>query len=143
MSVATPARRWLRGTRGRLLTVLLVCLAGVATLGASGMRGTLVYYRTPTEALAAPPAQRFRLAGLVEPGSLHRDGSTLRFVLTDGVSSVQVLDVGQTPQLLREGLGAVAEGNLDKQQVFHSDLVLVRHSNEYRPPDVPSGASAP
>lgn len=130
------------GPRGRLLVVLLACLAGVAVLGASSLRGTLVYYRTPTEVLRHPPAstQSFRLAGLVVAGSLRRAGNQVDFVLTDGARDIQVVHRGDTPQLLREGQGAVVEGTLDSRHVFHSHLVMVRHSNEYRPPPVRTAA---
>lgn len=127
--VATPRRR--------ALTVVAVVLAGLSVLGAGGLRDSLIYYRTPAEVAATPPppGERFRLAGLVVGGSLHRSADTVVFVLTDGVQEVRVEHSGQTPQLLREGSGAVVEGTLSGG-TFRSDLVMVKHSNEYRPPTV-------
>lgn len=123
--------------RGRLVTVAAVVVVGLALLGAGGLRDALVYYRTPSEVVAAPPAanERFRLAGLVVDGTLERHGDVVEFVLTDGVQDVPVENRGEVPQLLREGLGAVVEGTFSGG-VFSSDLVMVKHSNEYTPPTV-------
>jgi cytochrome c-type biogenesis protein CcmE len=57
------------------------------------------------------------------------------------VSSLPVVHRGDAPQLLREGSGAVVEGVL-RGGTFASDLVMVRHSNEYRPP-APGARAAP
>jgi len=124
------SRRW------RLLSVVGVVAVGLSVLAISGLKDTLVYYRTPSEVVdhAPSPDTRFRLAGLVMTGSLHRTGDEVDFTLTDGVDDVRVVHHGDTPQMLNEGQGAVVEGTLDRARVFHSDLVMVRHSNEYHPP---------
>ena len=36
--------------------------------------------------------------------------------------------------MFREGIGVVVEGKYDGQQ-FQADRVIVKHSNEYRPPE--------
>ena len=119
----------------RLLVVVGAVAGALALLGASGLADTLVYYRTPTEVLAELPSEddRLRLGGLVQTGSLERVGAEARFSVTDGVASVPVLYVGALPAVFAEGQGAVVEGWLRSDGLFVGDLVLVKHSNEYRP----------
>jgi cytochrome c-type biogenesis protein CcmE len=127
-----PAPRHRRAAIG-LLT--LIVAAGVALLVTAGLHGTLVYYRTPSE-LATRPAtgQRVRLGGQVVPGSVRREGPLTRFDLTDGERRVVVVQRGGVRGTLREGEGAVVEGSLATDGVFHADRVEVKHSNEYRAP---------
>jgi cytochrome c-type biogenesis protein CcmE len=117
--------------RARLL-LLAVTVAGAVLLVGAGLQHTLTFYRTPSQVQQAPDA-RVRLGGEVEPGSLHTDGGTTRFELTDGTSRVEVEQVEDLPGTIREGQQAVVEGTLDRQGVFHSDTVMAKHGNEYRP----------
>nr|WP_055501537.1 cytochrome c maturation protein CcmE [Nonomuraea pusilla] len=126
-----------RGGAGRRRLPLLLVVAGAAVfcvLAVSGMGQGLVYYRTPTELAgrAADPAHRLRVAGLVLPGSVREDGGMLRFQLTDGVTRVDVVHRGERAPLFRAGQGAVAEGSLGADGLFHSDRLMLKHSDEYR-----------
>lgn len=120
-----------RSPRARL-AVVGVALAGVlGVVAVSGLSDSLVYYRTPSEVRQSPEPGRLRLGGMVETGSVVRQGATLRFVLTDGAHDVPVTFDGRTTGVFREGQGAVVEGNLDHSGLFHADTLLVKHSNEY------------
>jgi cytochrome c-type biogenesis protein CcmE len=126
-------------TRFRAGVVVAAVAVALGVLGWTGLDESLVYYRTPTEVAESPPGdgQRIRLGGLVVPGSVHRsaaDGS-LTMQVTDGVTEITVLHSGSLPQIFEEGQGAVVEGVLDGSGRLHSDHLMVRHSNEYRPPD--------
>lgn len=133
----TPPRRTLWSRRTRAIVLGVVALAGVVVLAASGFQDTLTYYRTPTEVAhdQPPPDQRFRVGGLVVPGSVERDGGRVSFVLTDGATDIDVVSSSTPPQTFRAGQGAVVEGLLVNQGTFRADRVLVRHSNEYRAPE--------
>ena len=115
---------------------LLVVVAGVLVFG--DLSGQLVYYLTPTEAVEQHDAgddRRFRLAGTVEPGSVSAEGAdAVAFVVTDGRTSVDVQHVGAPPQLFQEGIEVVVEGSWDRA-TFRSDTMLVKHDEEYYPPD--------
>lgn len=120
--------------RLRLLVVGVSAAAAFGGLGVVGLGDAAVYYRTPTEVLeqAPPEGQRLRLGGLVLPGTVRSDGTTVRFELSDGVSAVTVVHRGDPSGVFQEGQGAVVEGLLEPGGVFRSDLVMVKHSNEYR-----------
>ena len=81
-----------------------------------------------------PQGERFRLGGLVAPGSLQRMGGDLIFAVTDGVHQVQVSYSGVLPDLFSEGKGVVAQGRLSGVQ-FIADEVLAKHDENYMPPE--------
>ncbi len=125
--------------------VLLVLIAGsLAWVGTRALSGSLVYYVTPTELLQqAPPAgERLRLGGRVVPGSVHDVQDGVDFVVTDGTTRMTVVHTGGTPGLFRTGIGVVLEGTYGADGAFHSDTMLVKHSEEYRPP-APGATPAP
>jgi cytochrome c-type biogenesis protein CcmE len=84
-----------------------------------------------------PPGKRFRLGGLVQPGSLvHGDNLKVTFEVGDGSAALPVSYQGILPDLFREGQGVVAEGALDASGVFKADTVLAKHDEKYMPKDV-------
>jgi cytochrome c-type biogenesis protein CcmE len=125
-----------RGRRTAIGLLALVLAAGVALLVVAGLQDTVVYYRTPSElADQAATGERVRLGGQVVPGSVSRQGSLTRFRLSDGQRQVTVVQRGGVPGTFCEGEGAVVEGVLAADDVFHADRMEVKHSNEYRAPD--------
>lgn len=122
--------------RFRAVVAVAVAVVAVGALSWSGIDESLVYYRTPTEVIREPPAEdeRVRLGGMVVPGSVSREGGAVSMLVTDGVHEVDVTHEGALPQIFEEGQGAVVEGYYTDGRL-HSDLLMVRHSNEYRPPD--------
>lgn len=119
---------------GLLAMLGLLALAGGLVLKA--FRQNLVFFVTPSEIVQgrAPAGERFRLGGLVAPGSVQRDGSDLRFAITDGAQQVVVAYRGALPDLFREGKGIVAQGRLAGLQ-FVADEVLAKHDENYMPPE--------
>ena len=117
-----------------------VTLLGLVLTGASllvlvvvGLSSAVVYYRTPTELLAARDRGATRLYGLVVPGSVRTDPATRRldFRVTDGTDSVEVESSALPTALFRDGVGVVLEGSLGPGGVFVADNILVKHSEVY------------
>ena len=103
------------------------------------MRDSIVFFSTPTMAAEKqiPAGKRFRLGGLVQPGSLVRgDNLAVNFIVADGSAVVPVAYKGILPDLFREGQGVVTEGALDASGVFRADTVLAKHDETYMPKDV-------
>ena len=104
-----------------------------------GIRDRAAYFYTPADIAAGEAEQgRFlRLGGMVERGSIQRqpDGITIRFVLTDGKAATPVTYRGITPDLFREGSGAVAEGRM-QGTTFVADNILAKHDERYMPPEL-------
>jgi len=128
----TPRRRRLFIAAG---SVGAVGIAAALVLNA--FRSNLVFFYTPTQVAAreAPVGHPFRLGGLVERGSLQRDGVQVRFVVTDTVRAVPVRYEGILPDLFREGKGVVAQGRVGADGVFLAREVLAKHDENYMPPE--------
>jgi cytochrome c-type biogenesis protein CcmE len=122
--------------RVRVVVLLVLIVGSLAWVGTRALSGNLVYYVTPTELLRQHPAadERLRLGGQVVPGSVHETGKGLEFVVTDGTTRMTVVHDGPTPALFRTGSGVVLEGTYGADGAFHSDTMLVKHNEEYRPP---------
>ncbi len=123
--------------RGRVIVLVGVMVAGLAWVATRGLAGNLVYYVTPTDLLAKGPGaagERVRLGGVVQQGSVRDDGSTVRFIVSDGTNEMTVVATRGVPSLFRDGRGVVVEGTYGPDGAFHADTVLVKHDNVYQPP---------
>ncbi|MDB5411753.1 MAG: cytochrome c biosis protein CcmE [Rubritepida sp.] len=133
--------------RRRRLYILLLCAIGLGSATAltlTAFQDNLVFFRSPSDIAREmpPPGRAFRLGGLVEAGSVERQGTTaegrptIRFRVTDGVSAVSVVFAGVVPDLFREGQGVVTLGVMSPDGVFRAREVLARHDETYMPPEV-------
>ena len=124
----------------------VVVLAVFGYFAFGGLGQSLVYFWTPTELLAEGDAAygaSVRLGGMVEPGSVQWDAQTheLEFRLTDESGVIDVESAGVPPQMFLEAaergapIGAVVEGSLNRDGVFHATNLMVKHSQEYRAPE--------
>lgn len=92
------------------------CVAGFIVIVLNQFQDQLVFYVTPTEALAKyaenPSKTKFRLGGLVLEGSLAQIPSSpeMEFVVTDLLTDILVRYDGSLPDLFREGHSVVVEG---------------------------------
>jgi cytochrome c-type biogenesis protein CcmE len=124
--------------RRAVLIVVGVAVVGVAAaLILSAFRQNLVFFYTPSDVVAnkVPANQTFRVGGLVESGSLKREGVRVTFRVTDTAQTITVSYDGILPDLFREGKGVVAEGKIDSGGMFHASQVLAKHDENYMPPD--------
>ncbi len=121
------------------LVALTVAAVALGVISFSNMGEDLVYYWSPTELLARDDAEGYvvRLGGQVEPGTIDwdKDAQTVAFSVSDGQTSLPVFSTGNPPQMFREGIGVVVEGELGSDGVFHTEKVMVKHSNEYQAPE--------
>lgn len=128
--------------RRRVALVLSLAAIGgaFAYLLYGGLGANVVYFLTPSELLAkgdSAVGAPVRLGGMVAPGSVvwEPDRLALRFRLTDGARQVNVQSSGAPPQMFRAGIGVVVEGRYQSDGSFRSTNLMVRHSNEYHPPE--------
>ena len=123
-----------------LVIVSLALLGGATALVLLALSDSIAFFVTPSDIATARVAvdKRFRLGGLVVPGSVERTGEdgTVSFELTDQAHEVRVRYQGLLPDLFREGQGIVAQGRLAPDGVFVADEVLAKHDEKYMPPEV-------
>ena len=115
-----------------------VIALGVATaLVLQAFQKNLVFFFSPTQVAAkeAPLGRTFRIGGIVEPGSVKRDGVEVRFAVTDTAKTIPVLYRGSLPDLFREGKMVVAQGQLAADGTFQAREVLAKHDENYMPPE--------
>lgn len=119
------------------IAVGVVAAVGVAVgLVLNAFQSNLVFFYSPSQIAAneAPANRTFRLGGMVEQGSVKREGVTVRFVVTDTAKTVPVRYEGILPDLFKEGKGVVAQGQL-QGGVFVAREVLAKHDENYMPPE--------
>lgn len=124
-----------RGRRlvaGGVLALVLVVLGIVAW---QGLSNAALYFRNADEAVAERDElgdRRFRLQGTVVDGSIRTDGTAVRFAVTHGGVDVDVFHEGDPPELFQTDIPVVLEGRWSQSDdVFESDRILVKHSEEY------------
>ena len=123
----------------RLAAIALgvVALGVAAALVLSAFQQNLVFFFTPSQVAAneAPQGRTFRIGGMVEKGSVKREGVEVRFLVTDTAKTIPVVYSGALPDLFREGKGVVAQGQLGADGVFRAREVLAKHDENYMPPE--------
>ena len=127
-------------TKRALAVVLALVALGVASaLVLRAFQSNLVFFFSPSQVVAdeAPRERSFRIGGLVEEGSIKRDGQSLTvlFAVTDLAHKIPVSYTGLLPDLFKEGKGVVAEGKLGADGVFKASQVLAKHDENYMPPE--------
>jgi cytochrome c-type biogenesis protein CcmE len=125
--------------RQSAVLAIIVVLGAFAWLLYGNLDKNIVFFLTPQELLAKGGDAYevpVRLGGQVKPGSVQWDAKTLdlRFTITDGTGEIAVRSKGAPPQMFRDGMGVVVEGRYERSGLFQATNLLVKHSNEYRPP---------
>lgn len=115
----------------------LAAIAIATALVLNAFQKNLVFFFTPTQVNAgeAPQERLFRVGGIVQAGSVRRDGLTVQFVVTDNAKTVPISYTGILPDLFSEGKGVVAQGRLEPGGRFLAQEVLAKHDENYMPPE--------
>jgi cytochrome c-type biogenesis protein CcmE len=122
--------------RMRLGIVLALVLGACAFLLVKGLGDATVFFKNADEAVAARDelgTKRFRLQGTVVPGSVTETVDAVEFDVEFHCETVHVRHEGDPPELFKPGIPVVLEGAYAKgSDVYDSDRIFVRHTNEYR-----------
>jgi cytochrome c-type biogenesis protein CcmE len=118
------------------IAAALLALGGAVALVLNAFQSNMVFFYSPTQvdAKEAPSNRTFRVGGLVQAGTVQRDGLKVSFIVTDTAKTVPVRYVGILPDLFQEGKGVVAQGQLENG-VFVAREVLAKHDENYMPPE--------
>jgi cytochrome c-type biogenesis protein CcmE len=125
------ARRW-----AGVAVLVLVVVAGAAVVTRALDDATL-YFRNADEAVAQQAdlvGTRFRLQGLVEPGSVSAYPGGVSFQVAYNGIAVDVEHTGDPAELFDDGIPVVLEGRWSgpgADAVFVSDRMLVKHDENY------------
>ena len=126
-----------RNKRLLLAGVVLGGLAAATALVMNAFSSNLVFFYTPSQVRAgeAPQGRVFRIGGLVEAGSVRREGVQVSFRVSDTAEAMTVQYEGILPDLFKEGKGVVAQGRIEAGGVFRAQEVLAKHDENYMPPE--------
>jgi cytochrome c-type biogenesis protein CcmE len=126
-----------RHKRAAIVVGALAAIGVAVALVLNAFNSNLVFFYTPTQIASkeAPQGRTFRIGGLVQSGTVQREGVTVRFVVTDTAKSVNVKYDGVLPDLFKEGKGVVAQGQLGADGTFVAREVLAKHDENYMPPE--------
>lgn len=130
----------------RFLLGGVIILAALAYIIYGGMQEALVYFKMPSELRAEESAMKgkfVRMGGMVVKGSMEKDlqNLTYKFQLSDGSTNFPVYFKGVPPDLFVEGKGAVVEGRVENDGVFHATTIMAKHAEDYSPHSDGKGAA--
>jgi|SRR5580658_2246953 cytochrome c-type biogenesis protein CcmE len=117
-------------------TVLIVFLLGY--LAYTGVQDSKSYYVTISELHKMGDgayAKRLRVAGNVQPGSIHRTGTHVQFVLMeqDQLLAVDYSGTEAPPDTFKDDSQALADGNFGHDGVFHAKALQAKCASKYAP----------
>lgn len=116
------------------MAVLLVVVVALGVVLFEGLSNATVYFYNVDQAVAKRAelgSSRFRIQGNVIPGSVNNEGARLEFDLRYGSKSVHVIHRGDVPDLFKPSIPVVLEGSFDRDGVYRSDRMLLRHDSTY------------
>lgn len=128
------------------ITSVIVLLGAAIGVMLNSLSDNVDVFYTPSEIIDGKDqtgvkpkvGQRLRIGGMVVPGSVSRDVTSLKvsFDLVDIGPAVTVQYQGILPDLFREGQGIVATGILEETTLIVAHEVLAKHDEEYMPPEL-------
>lgn len=127
--------------------LILVIVGTLAWLAIGGVNDGGAYYKTVPELKAMGDeamVKRVRVGGDVEPGSIKREGSQVRFTLkqedpklkTVSILNVVYSGIDPLPDTFKDGSQALADGKLGTDGVFHAQKIQAKCASKYeaKPP---------
>ena len=128
---------------GIATTIIVVALGYLAY---TGVQQSKSYYVTIKELRGMDNSvytKRLRVAGNVEPGSIHRNGLHLEFTLVEQGNKLPVVYTGTEapPDTFKDNAQALAEGSFGRDGVFHASEIQAKCASKYAPQQ--QGAPAP
>lgn len=114
-----------------------VILVAIAYFAFAGYQEGKAYYSTIDElALMGDRAdgRRMRVAGIVQPGSIVRDGKDVAFTLTQDEShtlAVRYTGSQPVPDTFKDGSEAIVEGQRHKDGSFEADHIQAKCASKY------------
>ncbi len=115
----------------KLLVAATVLILAVGFLVFNAMGSSMAYYQTIGELRESGKAgtgERVRVGGDVVPGSVQRVGlaDEIRFTVTDGKNTMDMEYSGVVPDIFKDDVEVVAEGNVGPDGVFHAETLLTK-----------------
>ena len=124
----TIPRRGLGAVPLKLLLARALIAAGAVYLVPTALSGTTVYYLTVAELHSQVPSGPVRVAGVVAPDQLLREGASLSFIMRDDSTDVMlpVVYKGIVPDIFAPGIQVVVEGRFNSAGTMEATTLLAK-----------------
>lgn len=131
----------------RIVIAAAVILTAISYLAVTGVEANKSYYVTIQQLQAMGSkayTRRLRVAGSVEPGSIHRNGPHVRFVLMENARRLAVNYTGSEPppDTFKDKSLALAIGTYGHDGVFHATGLQAKCASKYAPAAQPKTTAA-
>lgn len=136
--VAAPVR--VGGSRTRVVVAGTAIAVAFGFVLFKGLGSATLYFRTAKEAVeqrSSLGTRRFRVEGIVLPGTVKQVGETVHFTIEQDGVDLNIVHRGDPPEMFKANADAVLEGRFDPTPgagatpVFASDRILVKHGSSY------------
>ncbi len=133
-----------RRKRNRLvinLAMLLTCTIGIYIILVK-LNDNIVFFYPPSEISKIQiNMDRIRVGGVIKNNSINKSGKKITFTITDHIADLEIEYEGLLPALFREKQGIVAEGKLVSNLLFKASKLLIKHDENYTPPEIKNSES--
>ena len=128
---ATPLTTRSPRVNVKLLVAATVLLLTVGFLVFNALGSSMAYFQTVSELRESGrdlTGEQVRVGGDVVPGSVSRVGlgDELRFTITDGRQTMDVVYDGVVPDIFKDDVEVVAEGSVGPDGVFVAENLLTK-----------------
>src|SRR5690349_7614459 len=119
-------------------SAIVVILIALGYLAYTGVQESKSYYVTIKELHGMGDGaytKRLRVAGNVQPGSIHRSGTNVNFILVENDQLLNVVYNGTEPppDTFKDNAQALAEGNFGRDGVFYDKQIQAKCASKYAP----------
>jgi cytochrome c-type biogenesis protein CcmE len=132
---------------GAATALILMLLSYLAYTGVQDSKSYYVTIKELHKMGDGAYSKRLRVAGNVQPGSIHRTGTHVQFVLVEQDQNLAVDYTGAEapPDTFKDESQALADGNFGRDGVFHAKQLQAKCASKYAPQQpgaAPAGAPA-
>jgi cytochrome c-type biogenesis protein CcmE len=133
---------------GKFAALVVVIVGTLIWLATAGIKENQTYYKTIAELGQMGDqaySKRVRVGGDISPGSIHRHGGAVEFLLVQEKLNLKVTYDGSDPlpDTFRDGSQALADGRMGHDGVFHANKVQAKCASKYEAKPGGKPAAAP
>src|SRR3954469_13860162 len=120
---------------GGATAVILLLLGYLAYTGVQDSKSYYVTIKELHKMGDGAYSKRLRVAGNVQPGSIHRAGTHVQFVLVEEDQNVAVdyTGVEAPPDTFKDDSQALADGSFGRDGIFHARQLQAKCASKYAP----------
>lgn len=130
---------------GAAIAIILLSLAYLAWTGVQESKSYYVTIKKLHEMGDAAYTRHLRVAGNVQPGSIHQVGTSAEFVLVENGLTLPVSYKGSEPppDTFKDNAQALALGEFGRDGVFHARELQAKCASKYAPQQGAAAQPAP